>query len=119
VCGLFEQPQMFYCSKLVSLSSERKNQLLDVICGGMASLIPVAKKHLSASLKGNGTSLRTNEDYICALKMYMFLLHWFIQLQDKANANNVAATKVTNASKSKVSTMLCCVVTVYDASPAW
>lgn len=34
----------------------------------------------------------------------MFLLNWFIQLQDKANANTTAATKTANASKPKVNT---------------
>lgn len=34
--------------------------------------------------------------------MYMFLLNWFIQLQDKANANTSAATKTANAAKPKV-----------------
>lgn len=36
------------------------------------------------------------------LKMYMFLLNWFIQLQDKANASTTAATKTANAAKPKV-----------------
>jgi hypothetical protein len=32
----------------------------------------------------------------------MFLLNWFIQLQDKANAETNAATKTANAGKPKV-----------------